>query len=334
MRFFLPSGVVVCLIAAASIAGVAPARAQSLNDQIKALTGALASAAVLDADIKKSLIDLRAAIGVLEAKAPPDAAADAAAFPSRVDDIVAIAGRLASNPTLPIAAKASALIAAAQPLELADPTRAAIGRADALSLALPNAISTYPKLRTSVNALFIPMEAVEEVDFLAAVNRRSNSLSALLTKAAGAGPPSSLDAIKNLGTLDAAILAYRKHADPMVDIVYAEYGDMRDHTSPRKGRRPQLCDATDAMRKQCQGHQSCTLPATALCPVDPGAFIPSEYKGTWVQFQCVDPLLNVYAPPAFAGMVASRGNSTWVPLRTATDEFRCTPAQPSAPAAK
>ena len=300
------------------------AHAQDVKAHVDALAAELKAAAAPSTDLKKSLLDLRAAISALEAKASDDAAA----FESRVDDIVPIAGRLANNPSLRVAEKATQLIAAAQPLEFAEPTKAAIARADALRLALPKAISTYPGLRAAVNALYPALDPVEEVNFLETVSRRSNSLSGLLIKAAPAGPPTSLDAIKDLAALDAAILAYRKFANPLVDVVYAEYGDMRDLTSPRRRGRPQLCDATDAMRKQCQGKPTCSLPAGGLCPVDPAALVPSEYKGAWILFRCMDPLLNIYVPPALAGMERSRGNSTWVPLRAATEEFRCTPAQP------
>lgn len=277
-------------------------------------------------DVRKNLADLRRAITALEEKAPDDLPA----FVDRADETIVVAKRLASGGgTIPpsVAAKTVELVAQVQPLELGDPTKAAIARAQALLAALPNVISTYPPLRTAVVALFAPLEAVEEVDFLEAVKRRSNSLNILLTKAKVVGPPTSLEAIAAVMALDAAIFEYRKHADPMVDIVYAEYGDMRDNIFQRN-RRPQLCDVTDKIRKDCQGHLSCALPdPTKLCSADPAPFISAAHKGVRIQFRCVDALLKVYAPPALASMVPGVGNSNWATLRTAGEEFRCAPAR-------
>lgn len=314
----------------------AVAQTPDLKGRVDSLSVDIRAAPAPNADLRKSLIELRSAIVALEAKAPIDNTVDMSAFVSRADEILPIAGRVAQTPTAitPAAAgKAAELIAAAQRIDVIDPTKVVIDRATALSEALKpdNIIKTYPKLYSAIVALLPMLEDFEAVDFLKAVARRSGSLSTLLTASAAAGPPTSLDTIKALATLESAILTYRKRPEPAVDIAYAEYGDMRDHSSPRRGR-PQLCDATAAMRKECQGHSTCKLPATfetALCNNDPGSFIPKEHKGAWVLFRCVDPLLTIYAPPLLPSMVPSRGNAYWIPMRSAADEFSCVPKSPS-----
>jgi hypothetical protein len=305
------------------------AQSADLKSKVDGVVVDLRAAPALNADLKKSLIDLRSAIDVLEAKAPADIAADMAAFLNRAEEIAPIAERLAKEPTkiTPVlAAKASELIVAAQKIDVIDPTNAAIHRAAALTEALKSSsiIKTYPALSDAISALFGGLETVEEADFLKAVSRRATSLTTLLT-GAGTVPPTSIKAMQDVASLEAAILAYRKHGDPKVDIVFAEYGDLRDRNSRNKRR--QVCDATAAMRKLCQGHTSCTLPATpgtTLCPEDPAEFVSAANRA-WIIFRCVDSLLNVYPPPALPGMVAGQGNSFWVTLRSSNEEFVCVP---------
>jgi hypothetical protein len=305
------------------------AQSTDLKAKVDGVAADLRAAPAPNADLKKSLLDLRSAIDVLEAKAPADIAADMAAFLNRAEEIAPIAERLAKEPTkiTPVlAAKASELIVAAQKIDVIDPTTAAIHRAAALSEALKsNIIKTYPALSDAINALLGDLEAVEQVDFLKTVSRRAASLTTLLT-GAGTVPPTSIEAMQHVASLQAAILAYRKHGDPKVDIVFAEYGDLRDRNS--RSKRRQVCDATAAMRKLCQGHTNCALPATPgtmLCPQDPAEFVSAADKGAWILFRCVDSLLNVYPPPALPGMVAGQGNSFWVALRSSNEEFVCVP---------
>jgi hypothetical protein len=41
----------------------------------------------------------------------------------------------------------------------------------------------------------------------------------------------------------------------------------------------------------------------------------------------MDSLLNIYVTPALPSMVPDRANATWVPLRSPSEEFSCTPAK-------
>lgn len=324
------------------------AQQRDLRTQADQLAVELGKASEVSDELKKSLIQLRAAIETLENKIPPEArvADDPAAFITRTNEVALIAGRILGRGTLSITpaltAKASEHIAQIQGFALIDPTKAAIDRAVALLAVIatdptaeppvlsPHLISTYPQLRTAINKLIPALGKVEELDILDAVKRRAKSLETLVSEATAVGPTPSVEAIQKLSSLQTAITNYQMRVSAaLVDIIVAEYGDMRDHASPP--RRPgQLCDATIAMRKACQGKPSCKLPAdfkTTLCAKDPAELAPANYKGAWVMFRCLDTRLIVYPAPQLPGMVPAPGQATWVPLKTATDEFSCTPQE-------
>lgn len=231
-----------------------------------------------------------------------------------------------------------------------DPTAVAVARAKALREALtqtpegaapvllPGLILTHPELRAAINGLFDPLDKVEEVDFLKAVERRSNSLKTLLgTTSDLTPPPTSLSTIRALNLLQTAIKNYQQQPAPVVDILHAEYGDIGTGASPP--RRGQLCDATAAMRKECQGQQSCklptTFPGTPLCSTgDPAAFAAGRDKGVWLVFRCLDArTLTVYPVPRLPGMRLDYGDAVQAPLRIASDEFTCVP-KPAEPRPK
>lgn len=71
---------------------------------------------------------------------------------------------------------------------------------------------------------------------------------------------------------------------PRVHVYYAYFGDVKEVNGNR------MCDATSAMRKQCEGKPSCNLPdnfVTQLCGYNPAPFVEDRDRGASVSYGCL-----------------------------------------------
>jgi hypothetical protein len=322
------------LVVASPVAADSRAAQTDLKGHIDALTQQITAATAAEPETSESLRKLRAAIAALEEKASDQqkTSEDRVNFIGRADEIFPAMRRIADKPgtvMLPkVTQKSSALMIEALKLQAIDPTNAFVERATALTDLLKQeplgVIKTYPAVRSAARAALTELGRIEEADFIDAVERRATALQALLANGMAGSPPTSVEVMASLKALDGAMKAYRKHTDLMVDIVHAEYGDMRDRDRWAR-KRAQLCDATDAVRASCHGQLRCTLPALAkLCPVDPGVLIQPPHKGVWILFRCMDAQLNIHAPGLATAEPARRG-AYWMGLRNEGESFGCTP---------
>lgn len=71
---------------------------------------------------------------------------------------------------------------------------------------------------------------------------------------------------------------------PRVHVYYAYFGDIKEVNGNR------MCDATSAMRKQCEGKPTCNLPdnfVTQLCGYNPAPFVEDRDRGASVSYGCL-----------------------------------------------
>jgi hypothetical protein len=325
------AGVLAWLSAAIPV--VAQTQPAELNKRIDLWTADLKGTPSPNADVLKSLAELRKAINELEGKGParPD---DVVNFHARSDELSPIAQRIVTGQAsaiLAVTTKAIEILKVLQAIEAKDPTQAAINRAGSLSTAvvLPGLVKTYPGLQTSITELLPKLEAIEALNLLDALARRADVLTTNLADATAVGLPMTPKAVEEVTALQVAIQAYRRSAQPMVDILHAEYGDLY---AGRRGDHRRTCDATLAVRKQCQGKPLCSLPAnpeTTLCGYDPVPHAAARDKGASILFRCLDALLKVYVTPVTGTMKPDRGNATWVLVRGTGEEFTCAPSKPT-----
>jgi hypothetical protein len=169
-----------------------PAQPADLKKSIEDLVKTLGTMPGPSDDLKKSLADLRTAISVLEDKGP-----DAAMFTSRADELRPLADYLTKNPdriTPAVATAIDALLQAIDQVDRLNPTLFVLKRSKSLTAAIEavkgDIIKTYPDLRNQAVALLAELELLDEVNLLAALQRRVDSLRKLAksddVKSAGA----------------------------------------------------------------------------------------------------------------------------------------------------
>lgn len=102
-----------------------------------------------------------------------------------------------------------------------------------------------------------------------------------LIKGALADATAAVGALKKLRTeIDKVTGALQ----PRVHVYYAYFGDIKEVNGNR------MCDATSAMRKQCEGKPTCNLPdnfVTQLCGYNPVPFVEDRDRGASVSYACL-----------------------------------------------
>ncbi|ESZ62455.1 hypothetical protein X728_11455 [Mesorhizobium sp. L103C120A0] len=121
------------------------------------------------------------------------------------------------------------------------------------------------------------------------------------------------DARTAVAGLYALLMPVAVAAQKRVHIVSAIYGDRRAigkvlarGKAKAPGSLDRWCNATAAMRTQCENKASCTAPAgvsTSLCGYDPVPFVSPQYKTAVVFYRCLDS--NV--PENWSGATANPG---------------------------
>ncbi|MDJ0826518.1 MAG: hypothetical protein QNJ16_13530 [Rhodobacter sp.] len=340
---------------------VKPALADDPLDAVRALTSALseleASNSDLDTELENLLVQanklLNPEIEEINRKLAVaadliDTNADNAAIAGEVEKLrIAVAGYQNSKPEAHILQLTNSLIdalgqfggeyAAAtrirllallvvlEDFESGRPVEAIARRAGRLNtlITTTSTVNTGEIVVSQLATLRGTLVSIEAPYYLRALGERIKEINPLLRVSAANRPPfrvsdiTSLQSLKN--TIDGLLPKATKSG---IHVFSARYGRL---SGPRDG--GGSCDATPAMRKQCQGQTTCSLPANGVGVFcggqDPAPFTQSRHKGVAVRYICLSAddatwvALLRQRPGSYAG------HALTAVLRSTNDEIKC-----------